>query len=142
MNSSIFHPAFFGYKNLPDSIEIDQQKLIPIKALRLKYHGNSTSDGAFCVGNIRSLCNILSIELHRPVRGLYCIEECYSRFFEKLYQFYVKENCSFIDHPNHFYNYNGDLMCAWYNWRTGETKYEKKCDGSVIRNLFESYAIK
>ena len=136
-NNEIFHPAFFGYKNLPDSIEIENCKLIPIKALRLKYQGTSSSDGTFCVQNIRSLCKFLEISLHRPVRGLYCIEESYLKFFNTLYQFYMKEVSTYIHHPNHYYNYNGDLMCARYNLKTHVTTYEKKCDGEVIRNMFD-----
>ena len=111
--------------------------MIPIKALRLKYQGTSSSDGTFCVQNIRSLCKFLEISLHRPVRGLYCIEESYLKFFNTLYQFYMKEVSTYIHHPNHYYNYNGDLMCARYNWKTHVTTYEKKCDGEVIRNMFD-----
>ena len=135
-NNEIFHPAFFGYNNLPDSIEIENCKLIPIKTLRLKYHGTDKS-GVFCVENIRSLCKFLEIQLHRPVRGLYCIEERYLKFFNTLYQFYIKEVSSFIHHSNHYYNYNGDLMWCIYSWKTGKTLYEKKCDGEVIRNVFD-----
>jgi hypothetical protein len=136
-NNEIFHPAFFGYKNLPDSIEIENCKLIPVKTLRLKYQGTSSSDGVFCVKNIRSLCKFLEIQLHRPVRGLYCIEERYLKFFNTLYQFYIKEASLFIHHSNHYYNYNGDLMWCIYSWKTGKTLYEKKCDGEVIRNIFD-----
>ncbi len=95
INNEIFYPAFFGYENLPNSIEVKGCKLIPVKSLCLKYHGtitnSSQSNGQFCVGNIRSLCNSLEIHLHRPVRGLYCIEERYLKFFDALYQFYIKE---------------------------------------------------
>jgi len=137
LDNEIFHPAFFGYENLPNSIEIENRKLIPVKALRLKYQGTSNSDGAFCVKNIRALCKFLKIQLHRPVRGLYCIEERYQKFFNTLYQFYIKEVSSYdIHYSNHYYNYKGDLMWCMYNRRTGEILHEKKCDGRVIKNIF------
>jgi hypothetical protein len=139
MNTEIFHPAFFGYSNLPDSIEFNGQKLVPIKAIRVKYQGKSQSSGAFNIENIRCLCDFLEIELHRPVRGLYCIEECYANFFEQLYNFYVKHVSSYIHFPGYFYNSNGDLMWGITNWHTGEASYQKKCDGNVIKNLFNSY---
>ena len=136
MNSEIFHPAFFGYQNLPDSIEFNDRKLIPIKALRLKYHGKSQSSGVFSVENIRSLCNLLGIELHRPVRGLYCIEDCYSNFFDRLYDFYTKQVNSFIHFSGYFYSKSGDLMWGIANWKTGKMTYEKKCDFDLIEKLF------
>ena len=34
MNNEVFDTAFFGYKNLPDSIELENRKLIPIKTLK------------------------------------------------------------------------------------------------------------
>jgi hypothetical protein len=139
MNSSIFHPAFFGYENLPDSIELDNHKLIPIKALRLKYQGKSQSKGAFCAENIRSLCNILSIELHRPVRGLYCIEEHYSKFFDYLYQFYSQHAGSFLHHNSYYYASNGDLIWYIHNWKTGAIREVKKCDGKLIKTLFRNF---
>ena len=136
-NNEIFHPAFFGYNNLPDSIEIENCKLIPIKTLRLKYHGTDKS-GVFCVENIRSLCKFLEIQLHRPVRGFYCIEERYLKFFDSLYQFYKKEVSILPYTPcPYYYNYRGDLMICEYNWRTGETLHKKKCDREVIRNIFD-----
>jgi hypothetical protein len=141
LNNEIFHLAFFGYKNLPNSIEIENRKLIPVKALRLKYQGASNSDGAFCVKNIRALCKFLEIQLHRPVRGLYCIEEHYLKFFDALYQFYMKEVSSYIDHPNHYYNYKGDLMWCIYNCRTGEIFHKKKCDGRVIKNMLREVMV-
>ena len=141
INNEIFYPAFFGYENLPNSIEVKGCKLIPVKSLCLKYHGtitnSSQSNSQFCVGNIRSLCNSLEIHLHRPVRGLYCIEERYQKFFNTLYQFYIKEVSSYdIHYSNHYYNYKGDLMWCMYNRRTGEILHEKKCDGRVIKNIF------
>jgi hypothetical protein len=138
MNTEIFHPAFFGYENLPDLIELDNRKLIPIKAIRLKYQGKSQSKGAFCAENIRSLCNILGIELYRPVRGLYCIEEHYSKFFDYLHQFY-SQHFSFSHHNFHHYENNGDLIWSIYNWKTGNVRQEKKCDGKLIKTLFNNF---
>ncbi len=88
MNTSIIDSAFFGYNNLPDSIEIDDQKLIPIKALKLRYEENSmvSSCNLFSVSTIKSICTFLGIKLHRPVKGLYCVEDSYVRFFDYLYQ--------------------------------------------------------
>jgi hypothetical protein len=88
MNTSIFDSSFFGYNNLPDSIEIDEHKLIPIKALKLRYEDHSmvSSCNLFSVSTIRSICSFLGIQLHRPVKGLYCVEETYVRFFDYLNQ--------------------------------------------------------
>ena len=88
MNTSIFDSSFFGYTNLPDSIELDDKKLVPIKALKLKYEDHSmiSSCNLFSVSTIRSICQRIGIELHRPVKGLYCVEDSYCRFFDYLYQ--------------------------------------------------------
>ena len=95
-DNEIFYSAFFGYKNLPGSIEVGNRKLIPVKSLCLKYHGTITnsyqSNREFCVSKIRRLCEFLEIQLHRPVKGLYCVEERYLKFFDALYQFYMKES--------------------------------------------------
>jgi hypothetical protein len=92
MNSNIFDSSFFGYSNLPDSIELDDRKLIPIKCLKLNYEANSmsTSCGLFSVSKIKTICSFVGIELHRPVKGLYCIEESHTKFFDYLYQ--LREN--------------------------------------------------
>ena len=93
-NNEIFYPAFFGYTNLPDSIEIGNRKLIPVKSLCLKYHGTITNglrNDNFSCGNIRTLCRELEIQLHRPIRGLYCVEERYLKFFDALYQLHIKK---------------------------------------------------
>lgn len=81
--------AFFGYQDLPDSIELNDRKLIPIKSLKLKYERNSMSGGVFAVQNIRIMCRILNIPLQRPVKGLYCLEEKYSKFFDCAHRFYL-----------------------------------------------------
>lgn len=86
MNTEIFDSSFFGYTNLPDSIELGNRKLVPIKVLKLKYEGNSMSGGVFAVCEIRHLCEYLNIQLYRPVKGLYCIEDSYVRFFDYLHQ--------------------------------------------------------
>jgi len=41
MNTNVFDSSFFGYTNLPDSIELENRKLIPVKALKLKYEDHS-----------------------------------------------------------------------------------------------------
>jgi hypothetical protein len=91
MNTAIFDSSFFGYKNLPDSIELNDNKLIPIKVLKLRYEDHSmvSSCNLFSVSTIKSICTILGIELHRPVKGLYCIGENYVRFFDYLYQLQI-----------------------------------------------------
>jgi len=91
MNTAIFDSSFFGYQNLPDSIELNDNKLIPIKVLKLRYEDHSmvSSCNLFSVSNIRSICAFLGIELHRPVKGLYCVEENYVRFFDYLYQLQI-----------------------------------------------------
>jgi hypothetical protein len=88
MNSNIFDSSFFGYSNVPDSIELDDRKLIPIKSLKLKYedHSMAYSGNLFSVSTIKSICSIIGIELYRPVKGLYCIEEQYCKFFDYLHQ--------------------------------------------------------
>jgi hypothetical protein len=87
MITSTFDVSFFGYKDLPSSLQFDdQQNLIPVKYLKLKYEKNSMNSSCdlFSVSNIRHICTFLGIELHRPVKGLYCIEESYVRFFDHL----------------------------------------------------------
>ena len=113
MNTSIFDSSFFGYNNLPDSIEIDDQKLIPIKGLKLRYEDHSmvSSCNLFSVSSIKSICSFLDIQLHRPVKGLYCVEESYVRFFDYLNQLRIDKII-------------GDYICR-----------------DEISNLFRSYAI-
>ena len=96
MNTEIFDSSFFGYQNLPDSIELNDSKLIPIKVLKLRYEDHSmvSSCNLFSVSTIKSICTILGIELHRPVKGLYCIEENYVRFFDYLYQLRIDKMLS------------------------------------------------
>jgi len=88
MNSNIFDSSFFGYSNLPDSIELDDRKLIPVKSLKLRYEDHSMvfSGNLFSVSTIKSICSMIGIELHRPVKGLYCIEEQDCKFFDYLYE--------------------------------------------------------
>lgn len=88
MNTNVFDSSFFGYTNLPDSIELENRKLIPVKALKLKYEDHSmvSSCNFFSVSSIRSICSFVGIELYRPVKGLYCVEESYVQFFDYLHQ--------------------------------------------------------
>lgn len=87
MNNFIFDSSFFGYENLPDCIELESRKLIPIKALKLKYEDHSmvSSCNLFSVSTIKCICSFIGIQLYRPVKGLYCIEESYVPFFDFLY---------------------------------------------------------
>lgn len=73
METTIFDSAFFGYKNLPDSVEVDGMKLIPIKTIQ-----------RFSAGLIRNICKIVNIPIHRPVKGLICIEEKYAQFIRTM----------------------------------------------------------
>ena len=136
----MFDTAFFGYSELPDSIELDDRKLIPVKALRLKYHGTSQSNGAFSVENIRTLCKILGIELHRPVRGLYCIEEHYLKFFERLYQFLSKNVSCYLNYNCFHYDSKGNLIRSIYYWKTDTVHRELKCDSNTIKSIFQESA--
>ena len=61
MNTEIFDTAFFGYQNLPDLIELNDRKLIPIKTLK--------GSAMF----IRQISKFVGIQVYRPVKGLYCI---------------------------------------------------------------------
>jgi hypothetical protein len=124
----MFDTAFFGYSDLPDMIDLNGKELVPLKSIRLKYHGTSQQT-PFDVSNLRHLCNVLGIELHRPVKGLYCIEKCYSQFFDFLYSFYVKEVTSIGFYGPYYYDQNGNLM--WLD--------SKKCSGQMIQNLFQSF---
>jgi hypothetical protein len=88
MNSNIFDSSFFGYSNVPDSIELDDRKLIPIKSLKLKYedHSMAYSGKLFSVSTIKTICWLTAIEVHRPIKGLYCVEEEDAKFFDYLYE--------------------------------------------------------
>lgn len=92
MNTEIFDTAFFGYQNLPDSIELNDRKLIPIKTLK--------GSAMF----IRQICKFVGIQVYRPVKGLYCIEEQDRKFFDYLnhlnYSFWYKQD--FINLYNSF----------------------------------------
>jgi hypothetical protein len=77
MNDQIFDSAFFGWSNLPESIVIEGENLIPVKVLKLKCK-------SLDVNLIRNVCKFVGIQLHRPVKGLYCIKEEDSKFFSFL----------------------------------------------------------
>jgi hypothetical protein len=109
MTSSAFDCAFFGYQDLPDSIELNDRKLIPIKTLKLKYEGNSMSGGEFSVSCIKSMCDVLNIPLERPIKGLYCLEEKYCKFFDYLHHLYRDGLlCDFL--------YYRDLIPVYHNF--------------------------
>jgi hypothetical protein len=112
MTASLFDTSFFGYTDLPGSLELNDRKLVPVKFLKLKYEDNSMTGGFFSVWGIKSICNSLKIELHRPVKGLYCIEESYVRFFDHL----------------HYLLTNGFISDGYK-------------DRDLISNLFESFYI-
>jgi hypothetical protein len=78
--------------------------LIPVKALKLKYEDHSmvSSCNLFSVSSIKSICSFVGIELYRPVKGLYCVEESYVRFFDYLYQLI----CNQLVNKNDCFNRN------------------------------------
>ena len=86
--TSFSDSAFFGYDNLPNSIEFNGCKLIPFKSLKIKYEKNKMScdilGGAW---TMRLYCKMLGIQTYRPMKGLWCVEEKDSKFFDFLYQF-------------------------------------------------------
>jgi len=92
----MFDTAFFGYSELPDSIELDDRKLIPIKTFQ---HGAIFT---------RSICKVVGIQLHRPVKGLYCIEENDCKFFDYLYQ--LKEDLNYWCEKDFIQAYDNFLM--------------------------------
>ncbi len=79
MTTAIFDSAFFGYSNLPDSIELNDRKLIPIKTLKVFQKGTHF---------VQYVCKVLKIDIHRPVKGLLCVEDQYAQVLEYLYQNY------------------------------------------------------
>ena len=79
MNTAIFDSAFFGYQNLPDSIELDGSKLIPIKTLNIFKKGTHF---------VQYACKVLKIQIHRPIKGLLCVEDQYAQVLEYLYMNY------------------------------------------------------
>jgi len=100
MDTNIFESAFFGWKNLPNMIEYQEKKLIPLKTLKLKNGGNATHhDGLFSVSEMKSICKKVGITVYRPIVGLYCISKDDCDFFSYLHD-YLK---SLIDG-----NYKGD----------------------------------
>ena len=80
MNNVIFDSAFFGYSNLPTSIEVDNRKLVPIKTLNLFSKGTHF---------VQYACKLLKIKIYRPVKGLLCVEEQYVQVLDYLYENYV-----------------------------------------------------
>lgn len=125
----MFDTAFFGYSDLPDLIDLNGKELVPLKSIRQKYHGTSQST-PFNVSNLRDLCNFLNIKLHRPVKGLYCVEKCYSQFFDYLHSFYLKEVTKIGFYGSaYYYNRHGDLMFL----------NSQKCNGQTIQHLFHSF---
>jgi len=76
MTTAIFDSAFFGYSNLPDLIEVNDQKLIPIKTLKVFQKGTHF---------VQYACKVLKIQIHRPVKGLLCVEDQYAQVLEYLH---------------------------------------------------------
>lgn len=76
MTTAIFDSAFFGYSNLPDLIEVNDQKLIPIKTLNVFQRGTHF---------VQYACKVLKIDIHRPVKGLLCVEDQYAQVLEYLH---------------------------------------------------------
>jgi hypothetical protein len=116
----MFDTAFFGYSELPDLIELEGKELIPLKAIRLKYNKCGRKH-YFSVKNLHSLCKFLGIKLHRPVKGLYCVEKIYIQFFEKLNSLYnelkfVHFPCYGKDFERFRSTYNGVDHCS-YDWQ-------------------------
>ena len=66
------------------------------------------SGNLFSVSTIKSICSNIGIELYRPVKGLYCIEECYCKFFDYLYQLRR-------DHVINDYTHYGELVNLFNN---------------------------
>jgi len=93
----MFDTAFFGYSELPDSIELENRKLIPIKTL----------NQSACF--IRSVCKIVGIQLHRPVKGLYCIEEDDFKFFDYIRKLQVND-CNYWYSKDYIQAYNNFLI--------------------------------
>lgn len=111
MTTNIFNSAFFGWKDLPNLIEYQGKKLIPLKALKLKNGGNATyQSGLFDVSSMRRICEMVGITLYRPVLGLYCISDNECNFFSYLHQFLGKD---------YWWMMNRDDLCIHYqNFRT------------------------
>jgi hypothetical protein len=101
METSIFQTAFFGYKNLLEyektviGFSLKDKRLIPIKKLKL--------EKGYSVNEIRTICRVLDIPVHRPVPGLYCLEEKYCKFIDHAYHLFREGFWK----DNHYY---ADLM--------------------------------
>jgi hypothetical protein len=76
MNPAIFDSAFFGYSNLPNLIEVNDQKLIPIKTLNVFQRGTHF---------VQYVCKVLKIDIHRPVKGLLCVGDQYAQVLEYIH---------------------------------------------------------
>ena len=141
----MFDTAFFGYSDLPDCIEIEGKSYVPLKAIRVKYHGTHPKETPFDVENLKMICKVLGINIYRPVKGLYCVEKLYAKFFDVLHQFYYNrkkelqqtKEYDFWRSGRKYYNYYGDLMSWGYNNRTPFD--EVIIDKNQISNLYNNF---
>ena len=141
----MFDTAFFGYSDLPDCIEIEGKSYVPLKAIRVKYHGTHPKETPFDVENLKMLCKVLRINIYRPVKGLYCIEKLYAEFFDSLYQFYCEKKTELKKTKEYFlwgwgtkyYNYYGDLMTCGNHY--GNSFYQVLIGKNEISNLYDNF---
>lgn len=107
MNTEVFDSSFFGYTNLPDSIEFENRKLIPLKRLKLRYLKNCMSwSPTFSASCIREICQFIGIKVYRPVKGLYCIGEDDCKFFDYLYQTGTRHLWYEEDYRNEYHKFS------------------------------------
>ena len=140
----MFDTAFFGYSDLPDYIELEGKSYVPLKAIRVKYHGTRSKVTPFDVENLKALCKFLRIDIYRPVKGLYCIEQLHAKFFDVLHKFYEQKR-SEVERGDlcwgwgvKYYNYRGDLMSR--GSYCGMNPFHKVIvDSNSIRNLYDNF---
>jgi hypothetical protein len=141
----MFDTAFFGYSDLPDCIEIEGKSYVPLKAIRVKYHGTYTKKTPFDVENLKMICKVLGINIYRPVKGLYCVEKLYAEFFDALYHFYCEKKTELTKTKEYFlwgwgtkyYNYYGDLMTCGNHY--GNSFYQVLIGKNEISNLYDNF---
>ena len=141
----MFDTAFFGYSDLPDCIELEGKSYVPLKAIRVKYHGTRSKETPFDIENLKALCKVLGIHIYRPVKGLYCIEQFYAKFFDVLHKFYEQKQSEMIEKRDccwgwgvKYYTYRGDLMSR--GSYCGMDPFNKVIvDSNSIRNLYDNF---
>ena len=141
----MFDTAFFGYSDLPDCIEIEGKSYVPLKAIRLKYHGTRSKETPFDVVNLRTICKVLGIGIYRPIKGLYCVDKLYSKFFDTLHQFYEEKGVELRKTNEYFYwgwgmkyyTPRGDL--ATYGSFYGNSFHEIIIGANEIMNLYRNF---